>query len=394
MKIRFKSSIQLRKLVGVILLVCGLLLYGERRVSGAETEGKATIIVFDAPGASTVPFQGGTFPTAINPTGAIVGYYYSTVLDQFGNNIPQAFLRASNGTFRSFDPKGSLAALGAPGGSKAFGINLAGAITGYYYGTDAYGNSVTHCFLRAPDGTFTNVDPPGSLGSNDQNPIVINPTWAIAGNYADPSTGLYRGFLRYPNGMFVNIDPPNSNSSNGTAPQAINPTDAVTGYFQDTNAFYPGFRAFLWTPNGTITVFDPPEDVASPGSEYIVPSGINPAGVIAGSYQPQYGQPFYHGFLRAPNGTFTVIDLPNSASNQGTFIFGINPKGTVTGNYFLNNAYHGYVRTRNGTVTTFDPTGATGTSPAAINPAGEVTGNYADANGIHGFVRIPAQQDE
>jgi len=89
-----------------------------------------------------------------------------------------------------------------------------------------------------------------------------------------------------------------------------------------------------------------------------------------------------------------VIDLPNSASNQGTFIFGINPKGTVTGNYFLNNAYHGYVRTRNGTVTTFDPTGATGTSPASINPAGAITGNYSDANGTHGFVRIPAQPDE
>jgi hypothetical protein len=331
MKMRFKASIQLRKLVGVILLVCGLLLYGERRVSGAETEGKATIIVFDAPGASTGQFQG-TFPTAINPAGAIVGYYYSTVLDQFGNNIPQAFLRASNGTFRSFDPKRSLAALGAPGGSKAFGINPAGAITGYYYGTDAYGNSVTHCFLRDPDGNFTNVDPPGSLGSNDQNPIVINPTRDIAGNYSDPSTGLYRGFLRYySNRKFVNIDPPNSNSSNGIAPQAINPTDAVTGYFQDTNAYYPGFRAFLRYPSGTITVFDPPEDVATPGSEYIVPSGINPAGVIAGSYQAQYQQPFYHGFLRDFNGTFTVIDVPNSASNQGTYASAINPAGTITG---------------------------------------------------------------
>jgi hypothetical protein len=393
MEIRFKTSIQLRKLVSVILLVCGLLLYGERRVSGAETEGKATIIVFDAPGASTVPFQGGTFPTAINPAGAIVGYYYSTVLDQFGNNIPQAFLRARNGTFRSFDPKGSLATLGAPGGSKAFGINPAGAITGYYYGTDAYGNSVTHCFLRAPDGTFTNVDPPGSLGSNDQNPIVINPTWAIAGNYADPSTGLYRGFLRYPNGMFVNIDPPNSNSSNGTAPQAINPTDAVTGYFQDAT-LYPGFRAFLRATNGTITVFDPPEDATSPGSEYIVPSGINPAGVIAGSYQAQYGQPFYHGFLRAPSGIFTTFDYPNT--NQGTFAYAINPAGTVTGNYFANNQYHGFLRTRNGRYTSFDPPDSHNTTTSvAINTGGSVTGNYLDANFVtHGFVRIPAQQDE
>jgi DNA-binding CsgD family transcriptional regulator len=37
-----------------------------------------------------------------------------------------------------------------------------------------------HCFLRTPDGTFTNVDPPGSLQSYDLYPIVINPAGAIA----------------------------------------------------------------------------------------------------------------------------------------------------------------------------------------------------------------------
>jgi hypothetical protein len=197
--------------------------------------------------------------------------------------------------------------------------------------------------------------------------------------------------------------PPGSQSSNGTAPQALNPAGAVTGFFQDTNAISPGFRAFLRTPNGTITVFDPPEDVASPGSEYIVPSGINPAGVIAGSYQAQYQQPFYHGFLRAPNGTFTVIDLPNSASNQGTFIFGTNPKGTVTGYYFANNANHGFLRARGGKITTFDgPAGSPSdlippsTSPTAMNPAGEITGTYVttDATFVmttRGFLRIPPE---
>jgi hypothetical protein len=387
MKIPFKSSVQLRKLVGVILLVCGLQLYGQPTASGAEDAPKpATIITFDPPGSQ------GTTPTAINSAGAITGYYNDV------NGFPQGFLRARYGTFMPFDPLaprfGSLAALNPQGqGTTPLSINPAGAITGYYLDV----NFVAHGFLRAPNGKFTNIDPPGSLSCN---PIAINPAGAITGNYADGNTGLNRGFLRSPKGIVTSIDPPGSQSSNGTAPQALNPVGAVTGFFQDTNAFYPGFRAFLWTPNGTpngaITVFDPPEDIASPGSEYIVPSGINPAGVIAGSYQAQYGQPFYHGFLRAFNGTFTVIDLPNSASNQGTFIFGINPKGTVTGNYFLNNAYHGYVRTRNGTVTTFDPPGSTNTTqPQAINPAGEVTGYYYDANSIQrGFLRIPAQQDE
>jgi hypothetical protein len=380
------SRPQIWKLIGAILLVCTLPLQ-------STPQDKAVFIPFDAPGSVQ-----GTFPTAISPAGVIVGY---VIIDN--NNTPNAFIRARDGTFIPFDPlapgPGSLANLGAPGGSKALGINPEGEITGYYLDV----NFVAHGFLRAPNGMFTNIDPPDSLSCN---PIAINPAGAITGNYADGNTGLNRGFLRSPNGIVTSIDPPGSQSSNGTAPQALNPAGAVTGFFQDTNAIFPGFRAFLRTPDGTITVFDPPEDVASPGSEYIVPSGINPAGVIAGSYQPQYGQPFYHGFLRAPNGTFTVIDLPNSASNQGTFIFGINPKGTVTGYYFANNANHGFLRTRGGKFTTFDgPAGSPSdllppsTQPSALNPAGEITGTYVttDANFVsttRGFLRIPAHEDE
>ncbi len=213
MKTLFKTSIQLRKLVGVILLVCGLLLYGERRVSGAETEGKATIIVFDAPGASTGQFQG-TFPTAINPAGAIVGYYYSTVLDQFGNNIPQAFLRGPNGKFTTFDPPGypnNTLFINTVGNTLA--INPAGAITGSY--VDA--NGFVHGFLRvstggderAPKVTFTTFDVPGPPGSQSTGTFAsaINPAGAITGYYSDAG-GTPHGFLRAPNGKFTSFDPP------------------------------------------------------------------------------------------------------------------------------------------------------------------------------------------
>jgi hypothetical protein len=91
---------------------------------------------------------------------------------------------------------------------------------------------------------------------------------------------------------------------------------------------------------------------------------------------------------------------------MGIFPYAKNPAGTVTGNYFANNAYHGFLRTRSGKFTTFDgPPGSPGdllppsTQPAAINPAGEVTGNYVttDANFVsttRGFLRIPAHEDE
>ena len=136
---KIKASIQVRSVVGVILMFCGLQLYGQQTASGAEAEGKAaTITTFDAPGAGTGQFQG-TFPTAISPAGVIAGYYLDA------NNIPQGFLRAPRGATIPFDPKGSLVSL-APQGSKAFGINPAGAITGYYL--DA--NFVDHGFLRIP----------------------------------------------------------------------------------------------------------------------------------------------------------------------------------------------------------------------------------------------------
>jgi hypothetical protein len=40
---RFKASIQVRRVVGVILLVCGLQLSGQQRALGAEAEAKAAI---------------------------------------------------------------------------------------------------------------------------------------------------------------------------------------------------------------------------------------------------------------------------------------------------------------------------------------------------------------
>jgi hypothetical protein len=392
MKIRFKTSIQLRKLVSVILLVCGLLLYGERRVSGAETEGKATIIVFDAPGASTGQFQG-TFPTAINPAGAIVGYYYGTVLDQFGNNIPQAFLRAPNGKFTTFDPPGypnNTLFINTVGNTLA--INPAGAITGSY--VDA--NGFVHGFLRvttggderAPKVTFTTFDVPGPPGSPSTGTFAsaINPAGAITGYYSDAG-GTPHGFLRSPKGTFATFDPPGPLFyQQQIYPQAINPAGAITGYYEDASLVFHGF---LRAPDGSFITFDP-----TPGSQYTVANGINPAGAITGYYTENLYYGPYHSFLRAPNGSVTTFDYPNT--NQGIFAYAINPAWTITGNYFANNQYHGFLRARNGKFTSFDPPGSTNTTTAlAINPAGEITGYYPDANFVnHGFVRIPAQPDE
>jgi len=50
-------------------------------------------------------------------------------------------------------------------------------------------------------------------------------------------------------------------------------------------------------------------------------------------------------FLTASCGPLTeIITFDYSPTNQGTFVYAINPAGTITGNYFANNQYHGFLR--------------------------------------------------
>jgi hypothetical protein len=194
-----------------------------------------------------------------------------------------------------------------------------------------------HGFLRAPDGTFTTIDIPGS-------PVSINPAGAITGNYSDANF-LNHSFLRAPDGTITTFDAPNAGTGSllqGTFAASINPAGAITGHYVDVNFATHGF---LRAPDGTITTIDPP---GSAGISF--PFSINPAGAITGFYCDAIT---CHGFLRAPDGSFITFDAPGACSS-----------GSACG--FL------------------------GTSPSAINPAGLITGTYSDANNVsHGFLRIP-----
>ena len=98
-----------------------------------------TIITLDPPGSVN------TNSAAINPAGAIAGYFFDA------NNWAHGFLRARDGTFTTFDAPGAVSTL-------ALDINPEGAIAGPYLD---HGN-VWHLFLRALDGTFTEFDAPGA----------------------------------------------------------------------------------------------------------------------------------------------------------------------------------------------------------------------------------------
>ena len=87
--------------------------------------------------------------------------------------------------------------------------------------------------------------------------------------------------------------------------------------------------------------------------------GINPAGTIEGEYLDNGG--VAHGFMRAANGTITTFDAPGAgtAPGPGTFNGNINPAGGVEATYIdSTDALHGYLFAKDGTLTTFDVPGA------------------------------------
>ena len=90
----------------------------------------------------------------------------------------------------------------------------------------------------------------------------------------------------------------------------------------------------------TIITFDPP------GSIGTAAVALNPAGTITGAYAD--ASVVSHGFLRAPDGTFTTIDVPGAGtgSGQGTVPNCNNPAGAITGFYIdANGVFHGLLRT-------------------------------------------------
>ncbi|MCI0466509.1 MAG: hypothetical protein L0Y57_05815 [Beijerinckiaceae bacterium] len=241
-----------------------------------------------------------------------------------------------------------------------------------------------HGFLRAPNGTFTSFDPPGSintfLGDGSFAGSAINPAGRIIGTFTRTGDVIVHGFERNRSGLFATFDPPGSNY---TIPVAISPAGESTGFYQDVTAARHGF---VRANKGAITSFD------APGSAFTQPAAINPVGAITGTYCsfPPGSFPVCHGFLRTPGGNVKTFDAP--AENNGTFPTGINPAGVITGWYIRADfsGQNGFLRAPDGTFTTFDPPGSQFTNPLAINPAGVITGWYCDASFVcHGFLGKP-----
>ena len=314
--------------------------------------------------------------------------------------IPQQFAAQDNRDDKqakivTFEAPQSGTGLGQ--GTRALGINPAGAITGF---TRDAGN-VRHGFLRARDGAFTMFDAPGAGTSPGQGTRAysINPGGAIAGWYSDAS-GVVHGYLRARDGSFTTFDVPGAGGAGtgpypGTLASFINPAGAITGLYTDTNYAAHGF---VRAPDGTITTFDAPGAGTGSGEGTFVETptgGINPAGEITGD---SCDAVTCHGFLRTPDGTITSFDAPGAdhtpGSGNGTFGVGLTPNGEIEGvDVDVNGVLHGFVRSTAGTFTTYDAPGAgtgvgQGTLPESNNTPGAITGQFIDGNFVnHAFVR-------
>jgi hypothetical protein len=343
-----------------VYLKCLLQVRGQMPAPATSAAASASnFITFDVPGSTCLPsFALCTHPTAISAVGAVTGLYADA------NGALHGFLRAPNGTFTNIDPPGS-------GGSFPSGINPEAAIVGYYC------NAITcHGFLRATGGTFTLIDVPDGVATFA---CCINPAGAVTGAY-DDANFVGHGFLRAPNGTFTTFDAPGA--VNGTAPTAINLGGVIIGAYYDTNGVSHGFLRTGW---GTFTTFDPPRSI------YTNPTGINLEGAITGYYQDASG--VLHGFLRAWDGTFTTFDAPGSEFQ--TYANAINLEGAIVGyDQQASGGLHGFLRAPNGTFTMFDPPGSIGTwNVPGINPAGAITGSYLAPSTPccleHGFLYWP-----
>ena len=381
-----KSILHLRKtrlalqLVPVVTLLVTLATFGSISAQ--------TVTTFDAPGAGTGAFQG-TYPFNIAPTGAIIGWIRDA------GNVRHGFIRSSQGDFTIFDAPN--AGTGAGQGTRAYAANPSGQITGWYLD----GAGAAHGFVRSRQGQITSFDAPGAgtgpypEGTFPWSPLIINPNGAIAGWYTD-SDLVSHGFLRERDGSFATFDAPGAGTGagQGTFGYAISAGELITGYYYDSADVSHGFLRYK---NGTIITFDVPGSGTDPflGT---YGGGFSPNGVVMGNYFG--GDTLSHGFLFDKTGNFTTFDAPDAGSVpgsfEGTYPFGINPSGAITGWYIDgSDVNHGFVRDPNGGMTEFDVPGAgtgpgQGPYPFSIAPNGAATGySYDSGNVVHGFLYSP-----
>jgi uncharacterized membrane protein len=178
------------------------------------------ITTFDLPGGLA------TTPTAISPSGRVVGYYG----DQSAMAV-RGFIRKPNGTFTSFDAPNSTYTLPT-------GVSPLEQIIGFYGDNLDFGYQQLG-FLRNPDGAMATFN--GGSGTVTF-PEDINAFGEVVGDWEDIGQRVH-GFFRNPDDTIISIDA-GSGSYVGTHALGINAAGQVTGsFFDDSTDFQTRFLA-------------------------------------------------------------------------------------------------------------------------------------------------------
>ena len=128
--------------------------------------------------------------------------------------------------------------------------------------------------------------------------------------------------------------------------------------------------------------------VAMPASIFSQAQGLNDAGTIVGGYYDAAS--VLHGYVRAPNGVYTTIDVPGA---DATIPSGINDAGWIVGEYDSGGVAHAYVSDALGAITTIDVPGATFSTGTGIDSQGDIVGQYCDTTNVcHGFLAVPVPE--
>lgn len=320
------------------------------------------LITFDAPNAGTLPGTG-TEPTGINALGTITGVVFNNGFGWHG------FVLGGGSEPMSFDAPGADPT--APGGTSPTAINDSGEIVGYF----ADSNQRYHGFLRRPNGKFTVFDAPGNALYIF--PFSINNFDVVTGWYFD-ALGLSHAFYLTHNGKVTAF-------ADGAFGYSINNLGIISGVQTITPSDSFHVQGFLRTHKGMIN-FKVPGAIGSGLSNAF----INDFGVVAGTYPAQ--QATDHavgaGFLRAPNGTFTVFASP-SGSLKNLEVDALNNYATTTGFFedALTSTDHAFVRYADGNLIAISmPAGELESVGTAINSRGVVAGWWLDSAGLfHGY---------
>jgi hypothetical protein len=200
---------------------------------------------------------------------------------------------------------------------------------------------------------------------------------------------------------FTTVDPPGSSTqgailfcslNGGTHPQDINASGTIIGSFLDANQTSHGF---IRSPDGTFTVVDAP-NVGTGCTIGTWLAAVNISGTAAGWASEGFstlGMPATNeAFTRAPNGRLNFIESSNPGPS-GVTATSINASGTVLGYFFDPGLFTvGFIAPANGGLLQPIDIPASkvpgqGIFPSRIDASGNIVGSYTDTSGIpHGFL--------